>query len=116
MSRLLLVDDEPDLRLLYQSALEAEGYQTDTAASCDEALTLLGQQQYDLVVLDIQVGGENGLELLNTLSHSHRNLPVILCTAYSCYQEELSAWQADAYVVKSSDLEPLKQEIRRLLG
>lgn len=115
MARLLIVDDEPDLRLLYRSALEAEGYQVETASTAAQAQAVLGRGGIDLVVLDIQIGGDNGLDLLNRLSESHRDLPVILCTAYSCYQEDLASWQADAYVVKSSDLAPLKQEIRRLL-
>jgi DNA-binding response OmpR family regulator len=116
MPHLLVIDDEPGLRTLYQRALSAEGYEVDTAADCAQALSILGSRSIDLVVLDIQLGGQNGLDLLNTISRDYRTTPVILCTAYSCYQEDLSSWQAHAYLVKSSNLEPLKQEIRRLVG
>ncbi len=116
MPRLLIVDDEPDLRTLYRGTLEAEGYQIETAANPEQALAILAKGDIDLVILDIQLGEHNGLELLNTIAQRDRNLPVILCSAYSCYQEDLASWQANAYVVKSANLDPLKQEIRRFLG
>lgn len=115
MPRLLIIDDEPDLRTLYRTSLEAEGYQVETASSPTQAMAILAKGGVDLIVLDIQLGDENGLDLLNTIAQRDRNLPVIICTAYSCYQDDLSSWQANAYVVKSSDLTPLKQEIRRFL-
>lgn len=115
MARLLVVDDEKDIRYLYAAELEDEGYQVDTAATGAGAAALLQQHHYDLIVLDIQMKGESGLQLLQKIVREKTDLPVILCTAFSCYKDDFSSWLADAYVVKSSDLTELKGEVRRIL-
>jgi len=115
MARLLVVDDERDIRYLYAAELKDEGYQVDTAASGADAAELLQQHHYDLIVLDIQMKGESGLQLLQKIVREKTDLPVILCTAFSCYKDDFSSWLADAYVVKSSDLTELKGEVRRIL-
>jgi DNA-binding response OmpR family regulator len=115
MARLLVVDDEKDIRYLYAAELEDEGYQVDTAASGADAAELLQAHTYDLIVLDIQMKGESGLQLLQKIVREKNDLPVILCTAFSCYKDDFSSWLADAYVVKSSDLTELKGEVRRIL-
>jgi len=76
----------------------------------------LQEEQFDLVLLDVQIGGENGLEILQNIIGRQKDLPVILCTAFSCYKEDFSSWLADGYVVKSSDLTELKQEVARVLA
>jgi DNA-binding response OmpR family regulator len=116
MSRLLIVDDEQDIRRLYAAELEDEGYQVETAGSASAAVELLTSRDYDLVVLDIQMRGESGLQVLQEIVRDKPELPVILCTAFSCYKEDFSSWLADAYVVKSSDTGELKAEIGRVLA
>jgi DNA-binding NtrC family response regulator len=115
MARLLIVDDERDIRHLYAAELEDEGYEVDSAGSGAEAAEKLNHQHFDLVVLDIQMKGESGLQLLQKIVKERTDLPVILCTAFSCYKEDFSSWLADGYVVKSSDLSELKREIDRVL-
>ncbi|MFA5517035.1 MAG: response regulator [Desulfuromonadales bacterium] len=115
MPRLLVVDDERDIRHLYAAELEDEGYQVETAGTGAEAAQLLQEREFDLVVLDIQMKGESGLQTLQKIVQEKDRLPVILCTAFSCYKEDFSSWLADAYVVKSSDMTELKSEVRRLL-
>lgn len=116
MARLLVVDDEKDIRLLYAAELEEEGYEVSTAGTGAEAVELLQREQFDLVVLDIQLKRESGLDLLQEIVRERKDMPVVLCTAFSCYKDDFSSWLADAYVVKSSDLTELKEEIRRLLA
>ncbi|TRO83278.1 response regulator [Trichloromonas acetexigens] len=115
MARLLIVDDERDIRHLYAAELEDEGYEVESAGSGAEAAEKLNHQHFDLVVLDIQMKGESGLQLLQKIVKERTDLPVILCTAFSCYKEDFSSWLADGYVVKSSDLSELKREIDRVL-
>lgn len=115
MARLLVVDDEQDIRYLFQCELEDEGYQVDAVGSAAEAESQLQQASYDLVILDIQIGSDNGLAVLQDIISRQKDLPVILCTAFSCYKEDFSSWLADGYVVKSSDLTELKKEIQRVL-
>jgi CheY-like chemotaxis protein len=115
MTRLLVVDDEPDIRYLYAAELEEEGYQVETAGNAAEAVERLQRKDFDLLVLDIQMKGESGLQLLQKVVREKKELPVVLCTAFNCYKDDFSSWLADAYVVKSSDLTELKDEIRKVL-
>lgn len=116
MARLLVIDDEGDIRHLYAAELEDEGHVVTAAGSGVEAMTLLESQDFDLVILDIQLDQENGLELLQTITRKKPDLPVVLCSAFSSYREDFSSWLADAYVVKSSNLNELKEEVSRILG
>lgn len=114
-ARLLIVDDEESIRLLYQQEFMDEGYDVLLASSGEEALELLGKELVDLVILDIRMKEMSGLEALQHIVKEKKNLPVILCSAYSSYQDDFSSWLADAYVIKSSDLTELKEEVKRLL-
>ena len=116
MARLLVVDDERDIRHLYAAELQGAGYQVETAASAAEAAELLQQGGFDLLILDIQMKGESGLQLLQRLVRERQTrIPVILNTAFGCYKDDFSSWLADAYVVKSGDLGELKSEVARVL-
>jgi len=79
-------------------------------------LERIRHQAFDLVVLDIQLDQESGLDLLQKIAKEQEDIPVILCTAYSGYKDDFSSWLADAYVVKSSNLDDLKNEVRRILA
>ncbi len=116
MAHLLVIDDEGDIRHLYAAELEDEGHSVVTCGNRNDAMEQIRHQVFDLVILDIQLDQESGLELLQQISHEQENIPVILCTAYSCYKEDFSSWLADAYVVKSSNLDELKNEVRRILA
>ncbi|WP_298271749.1 response regulator [Geobacter sp.] len=116
MARLLVVDDESSIRLLYSQELADEGYEVVTAATAAEAVERIRESEFDLIVLDIKLRNESGLDLLQKVVKERHNLPVILCTAFSCFKDDFSAWLADGYVVKSSDLTELKEEIAKVLA
>lgn len=116
MAHLLIIDDEGDIRHLYAAELEDEGHSVVTCGNRADAMEQLRHQVFDLVILDIQLDQESGLDLLQQIAREQENIPVILCTAYSCYKEDFSSWLADAYVVKSSNLDELKNEVRRILA
>lgn len=116
MKKLLVVDDESNIRLLYRQELSDEGYDVTTAATAVEAAGHLEDTNFDLIVLDIKLKNESGLDLLQRIVKERDNLPVILCSAFSYYKDDFSAWLADGYVVKSSDMTELKEEIRRVLA
>jgi|GraSoiStandDraft_41_1057321.scaffolds.fasta_scaffold447830_2 DNA-binding response OmpR family regulator len=115
MTKLLIVDDEKNLRALYQAELGDEGYEVIMASDGREALRFLESEKPDLVVLDIRMPGPDGLETMGRMLSQDNRLPVILNTAYSSYKESFLSWSADAYVVKSSDLTELKTKIREVL-
>jgi CheY-like chemotaxis protein len=113
--RILLVDDDEAIRSLASAELADEGYQVYTAADIQAATALLEQHAFDLIVLDVHLRGENGLDFLVELSSAEPRIPVILSTAFLCYQFDYTSWLADAYVVKSSNFSYLKTEICRLM-
>lgn len=114
--RILIVDDEPSIRLLFCDVLTEEGYEVSEAPSSAVALELLCREPFDAVILDIKLRAENGLKLLEKLVPEYPQLPVILCTAYSSYADDYTTWLADSFVVKSCDPSELLQEIRRVLA
>lgn len=114
MKTVMIVDDEKNLRTLYSQELAEDGFEVVTAANGQEARRHLAERNVDIVVLDIKLEGENGLELLRTLMAKYRNLKVILNSAYSAYMSDFKSWSADAYLVKSSDLTELKKTVRQL--
>jgi CheY-like chemotaxis protein len=116
MKSILVVDDEKNICELYRMDLEDEGYAVRIADSGKTALEMVEQDPPDLVILDIQMPGMSGIEILQTLIGRDKGIPIILNTAYSHYKEDFTTWGADAYVVKSSDTSELKREIKRLLG
>jgi DNA-binding NtrC family response regulator len=116
MAHLLVIDDEGDIRHLYAAELEDEGHTVVTCGNRSDAMEQLRHQTFDLVILDIQLDQESGLELLQQIAREREKIPVVLCSAYSCYKDDFSSWLADAYVVKSSDLNELKNEVRRILA
>jgi CheY-like chemotaxis protein len=115
MKHILVVDDEKHICELYKSELEDEGYRVTVAHSGNDALASVEKDQPDLIVLDIQMPGMDGIETLEKLIGKDKGIPIILNTAYSHYKEDFTTWGADAYVVKSSDTSKLKSEIKRLL-
>ncbi len=115
MTRVLVVDDEKNIRKLYESELRREGYEVLTAESGEEALEVIDREPLDLVVLDIRLEGMDGIDCLRTIMEKRRDLPVVLNSAYSTYKQDFASWMADAYVVKSSDLTELKDKIKEVL-
>ena len=109
------MDDDRIIRLLYQKELIAEGYEVDTAASALEALEIIESRLPDLVILDIRMQGLDGLEAIGRILAIDRELPVVFNTACTSYKDNFLSWLADAFVEKSSNLQPLKQAILTLL-
>lgn len=115
-ARILIADDEPNIRLLYRSELEAEGYEVILAEDGKEALAKVESEKPDLVVLDIRMPGIDGVEALGRIIDKNRTMPVILNSAYSAYEENFMTWSADAYVVKSGDTTVLIDKIKEVLA
>ncbi|MFQ5736164.1 MAG: response regulator [Thermodesulfobacteriota bacterium] len=114
--KILVVDDEEGLRLLYKEEFETEGWDVELAASGEESIEKLEAMPVDLVLLDIKMPGMDGVEVLRRVKEKWKDLPVILCTAYPHYKHDFGTWASDAYVIKSSDLTELKQTVRDILG
>lgn len=115
MAKVLIVDDEKHIRLLYSEELKEEGYDVAVAADGADILERITREKPDVIVLDIKMVSTNGLDVLQEIRNAFYNLPVILCSAYGSYKVDVKSIAADAYVVKSSDLTELKNKIARVL-
>ena len=115
MKKILLVDDEDGIQMLYREELQDAGYEVVSAYTGEEGLEKVKSESPDLVILDIQMPGMNGIETLRQMKMDNPDLPIILSSAYSEYKQDLGAWASDAYVVKSSNINDLKEAVKKHL-
>jgi DNA-binding response OmpR family regulator len=113
---ILVVDDEEHILRLYEKEFSEEGYRVKIAKDPEEGIKIAQNGEVDLVVLDIKMEGRNGLESLSDFRRVNKDLPIILNSAYSTYKSDFQSWLADAYLVKSSNLEELKRKVRELIS
>ena len=115
MPKILVVDDEQHIRLLYREELMEAGYEVITTDSGYKLLEHIEGEEPDLVILDIKMVDYNGLDLLQDIRWRFYDLPIILCTGYDTFKEDMKSIAADFYVVKEFDLTGLKRIIARAL-
>ncbi|KLI20306.1 response regulator [Brachyspira hyodysenteriae] len=115
---ILVLDDEKSIRTLFEEEFKDEGYDVVSTDSGEEALEMLdkGTPHIDLITLDIKMPKMDGLDFLSKVREKHRELPIIICTAYNNYRHEFSVWNADGYILKSGNLTEIKDKIKRLIG
>ncbi len=101
-ARVLIVEDDESMAELVGEELADDGYEVEVVYSGDEALTSIESHPPDVVVLDINMPGKDGIETLNDIVSERGSLPVILHTAYSAYKDNYMTWSAVEYVVKSA--------------
>ncbi len=119
--RLLVVDDEPDLRTLYELTLLREGYEVDSAGSVDEGWALLQQRGpggYQLVITDMRLPDGNGLDLLRRIEEAGRGEKAVVITAYGSPENAVEALKAGAYdyLTKPVDLRQFRAVVASALG
>ena len=115
---LLVVDDEPDLRTLYELTLVREGYAVETAGSVDEAWALLSAQSFNAVITDMRLPDGSGLELLQRLEAAARGEKAIVITAYGSAEGAVEALKCGAYdyLTKPVDLRQFRAVVASALG
>ncbi len=109
----LVVDDEPDLRTLYELTLLREGYRVHTAGSVQDAQAQLQQQQFDILITDMRLPDGMGMELLQTLRSQGRSERAIVMTAYGSAENAIAALREGAfdYLTKPVDLKQFRQVV-----
>ena len=116
-TKILVVDDEPDLREILQINLENAGYEVDTAESAEEALQLLSPH-HRLLLLDVMLGGMSGFQLAEHLRKVlHNPIPIIFLTAKDTERDMLTGFSAggDDYMAKPFSLHELLARVKALL-
>lgn len=116
MHKLMIVEDDPSLGLLYKDEFQDEGYRVLLVESGEEAVERFREEEVDGVVLDIRLGGMDGLDVLRKMLELRPEVPVILNSAYASFKTDFTTWSAESYLVKSSDMGELKQVVRRAMA
>jgi CheY-like chemotaxis protein len=113
--RVLLVDDDADIRQLLADRLTADGYDVLTAPDGREALACLGTERFDGMILDIGLPHIDGLRVLQALRDRQRDVPVIMITAAAAQERALQALEAgaQAYLLKPLDAQEFKRTVDR---
>jgi DNA-binding response OmpR family regulator len=112
--KILIVEDEENIRNLILLELKEEGYEVYTAKNANEAIEKFNNVSPEVVILDIKLEEESGIDVLKEIKSKSKTTKVILYTAYEEYKHDFETWLADAYVVKSSDISKLKEAIKKL--
>jgi two-component system response regulator PilR (NtrC family) len=109
-ARLLVVDDEPDLRTLYELTLLRDGHDVETAGTVHDACQLIAEHQYDAVITDMRLPDGTGLDVLRQLDKSGRNEKAIVITAHGSAENAVEALKAGAfdYLTKPVDLKQFR--------
>jgi len=118
MAYILVVDDEEKIRHILQIMLSLKGHKVDCAASGEEALGMIKENCYDLVIADIKMNGMSGLELLEEIKKLSPPVPVIFITAYATVESAVEAMRAGAvdYIPKPFEEERIHLTVERALG
>ena len=115
---ILFVDDEAPIRELLALYFRKRGYEVTTAVCSADALKLVGEGTFQLAVLDVDIAGENGLELLTALKAKNARLPVIMFTGLRTDEDLLAkslALGADGFMRKTDSLHNLLGEVQRFV-
>ena len=117
-TRILVVDDEIRYRELYTQVLASAGFETQAAASAEEALCFIQDRSPALVVSDVRMPGVSGIELLRMAREKRPALPFLLVTAYADVRDAVKALKLGAvdYLAKPVDLDELLASVRDALG
>src|SRR5688500_11827778 len=116
MSQILLIEDQPNQRLLYEQELSDEGYDVVVASNGRDGLEKFNLHHPQIVIIDILLPDMNGIEVMERLIAADPNVPIIVHSAYSSPSHDFVTWFARAYVVKSGDLDELKKEVQKALA
>ncbi len=105
--KIFLIDDERTIRLTFRLALETDGYEVQEAASADEAMMGFRAENYDLVVLDLRIGEDSGLDVLTEMRRRGVQTPTLMITAYGSIRNAVRAMQLGAIDFLEKPIEPV---------
>ena len=115
--RILIVDDDPEIRELLDFDISSSGYYTDTAQDGMEGLNKALNNKYDLILLDVMMPKMNGFEVCKNIRQAKINIPILMLTAKGTIGDKTSGFDsgADDYLVKPFDIQEVLLRIRVLL-
>ena len=112
---ILVVDDERAVRMMLEAALRAQGYRVQSVGSGGEARELLGREEFDLVLLDLQLGDTDGIEILREIKEAWPATEVILLTAHGSISSAISSLRHGAfdYLLKPAQVTDIRERVER---
>lgn len=115
MKRILIVDDDPNIRFLFAEMMKMEGYSVETASTGTKAMQLVLNENFNLMILDIKMPGIHGLEILRRLREKKNNLPIIICTAFEGMKNDfiIKSYGVSEYLIKPVDVKVLSKTVKR---
>lgn len=115
--RILIVDDDPEIRELLEFDISSSGYFTDTASDGMEGLNKALNNKYDLILLDVMMPKMNGFDVCKNIRQAKINVPILMLTAKGTIMDKTSGFNsgADDYLVKPFDIQEVLLRIRVLL-
>ena len=115
--RVLVIEDEPKVAEAIREGLERNGYATTAATTGEEGFFLLGTERFDLLVLDLQLPGRDGIEILEAIRKKGEQIPVVILTARDTVADRVAGLEsgADDYLVKPFAFAELLARIRAVL-
>jgi len=115
--KILVVDDEKSMRDMLKILFEKEGFEAETAENGEEALRLVSEKVYDLVLSDIRMGKVSGLDLLREIKNQSNPPQVVLMTAYASTETAVEALKLGAvdYIIKPFDVNELLHRVKNAI-
>ncbi|MCG3119369.1 MAG: Virulence transcriptional regulatory protein PhoP [bacterium] len=113
MVRVLLVENDANLNLLYRVRLKQAGYEVSAVDTGVKALAVVLHERIDVVLMDLALPDYDGLQLLDRIISYNPLLPVIIHTDHEFWSEDFRSWGAAAYVLKSPDFSKLLSTLRQ---
>jgi DNA-binding NtrC family response regulator len=115
--RILVVDDEENVRVLFSRILQKEGYEVECASSGSEAIEKLANNCFDLVVTDLKMNGVDGLDVVRKGKTVNQTIPFILISGYGTSQTAGTAARegADMFLMKPIEISELKLAVKKAL-
>jgi DNA-binding NtrC family response regulator len=112
--RVLLVDDEEEFVSALSERLMLRGIEVDTALNGEEALAIMVEKEFEVVILDVMMPGLSGLEVLKQIKTTHPNTQVILLTGHGATREGIEGMRLGAfdYLIKPVDIEEMLEKMK----
>jgi len=118
MAKILLIDDDPDIRTVMGMVLKREGYEVETASRREEALAKIAAEKPSLILLDVLLSGSDGRELCRQLKADDdtRHIPVIMFSGHPGAALQFESYGADDFITKPFHTETLLEKLSRQMA
>ncbi|HEY0040866.1 MAG TPA: response regulator [Flavisolibacter sp.] len=118
MAKILLIDDDPDIRTVMSKVLNKQGYDVQTASCREEALEKLSHEKPAVILLDVLLSGSDGRELCRDIKNNSetKNIPIIMFSGHPVAAQQFESYGADDFISKPFNTETLLQKLSKQMG